>query len=371
MKILSIITHGNIGGATNVVYNLATGFKKQGIPVSVGFGMDSEYLHEKLTTSEIPAITFKHLKRTHNPFSMLYFILELRTFLKKNPYTIVHFHSSNSISGALGVKLIDKNIRTIFTFHGLSVLDRNYRLFIPIKWAYRLFFKLFLKFIDESIFVSKEDLHEAKRLGLIKTGRVIYNGLPTSNLYFLPKEEARSELEKYLNINLKNSFVIGSIGRLSYQKNYEFLIRVFPYILNIKKDTTCIVIGEGEKRTLYKELIEKNGVKNKFFLAGELPNAAQYLKAFDIFILPSRYEGHAITLIECLFANVPVLATNVGGNKEFINSASLYGLNNTREFLDSFEKLILDPSIYITKKNAKQFTATQMAQSYLSLYQNL
>jgi len=131
----------------------------------------------------------------------------------------------------------------------------------------------------------------------------------------LERETARKFLEEKIKINLKDKFLIGSIGRLDYSKNYEFLIKVFPEILKVKPEAIAIVIGEGPERKKLENLIEKGDLKEKIFLIGELKDASKYLKAFDLFVLPSRYEGLSIILIESLFAQIPILASDVGGKK--------------------------------------------------------
>ena len=320
MKVLMVITHGNIGGATNVVIDLAQGLKSRGVDVAVGFS-EGEYLSKKLIESGIPRFKFKNIKRSSNPLSALAFIFEIKNLAKKERFDVVQFNSSNSLPGVLGVKLADKKIKTIFTVHGLSVLDKNYQSFFLLKYAYRLFFRFFLSFVDVPVFVSTSNLEEAKKMKLVEGGEVIYNGLDESELKFILRNEARGIIGKKMNLDLNDKFVVGSIGRLSYQKNYEFLIKSFGELLAIKSNALAIIIGDGPKKPEHESLIKKLGLADKVFLFGGLSDASAYLKAFDLFVLPSRYEGLPVTLEECLFASVPVLASAVGGNGEIANES--------------------------------------------------
>jgi glycosyltransferase involved in cell wall biosynthesis len=364
MKVLICITHGNIGGATNFVFWLAKGLKKS-VEVKVGFG-EGEYLKEKLEKEKIEFLNFKWLKRTHNPLSNLFFIFEIKKFLDKEKFDICHFNSTNALFGAIGAKISKSKPKTVFTIHGLSILDPNYEKNFWLKPIYWLIFKFLLSFVDVPVFVSNKNLENMKKLKLVKNGVVIYNGIPEPE--FLEREIARKFFEEKIKINLENKFLIGSIGRLDYQKNYEFLIEVFPEILKIKPEAITIIVGEGPERKKLEKLIEKKNLKEKIFLIGEVKDASKYLKAFDLFVLPSRYEGLSITLIEALFARIPILASNVGGNKEIVGEDFVFKLDNKTDFLLKF-KMILESSQKTPKK--EEFTLLSMISNYLQLFEKL
>jgi glycosyltransferase involved in cell wall biosynthesis len=365
MKVLIIITHGNIGGATNFVFYLAKGLKENGVEVKVGFGK-GEYLKEKLEKEKIEFVNFKWLKRTHNPFSNLFFVFEIKNFLDKEKFDICHFNSTNALFGAIGTKFSKSKPKTVFTIHGLSILDPNYKKNFWLKPIYWLIFKFSLSFVDIPVFVSNKNLKDAKKLKLVKNGIVIYNGIPEPE--FLEKEIARKFFEEKIKINLENKFLIGSIGRLDYQKNYEFFIKIFPEILKIKPEAIAIIVGEGPERKELESLIKKTNLKEKIFLIGELKDASKYIRAFDLFILPSRYEGLSITLIETLFAQILILASDVGGNKEIVGEDFVFELDNKTDFLLKF-KMILESSPKILKK--EEFTLLSMISNYLQLFEKL
>lgn len=365
MKVLIVITHGKIGGATNFVFWLAKGLKEKNVYVKVGFS-EGNYLKEKLEKENIPYVNFKWLKRTYNPLTNLFFIWEIKKLLDKEQFNIIHFNSSNSLFGAIGVKLSKYKPKTVFTFHGLSILDPNYKKHIILKPFYILIFKFLLLFIDIPVFVSNNNLEQIKKTKLTDTGIVIYYGIPKPE--FLTKEESKKFFKKKLKINLYDKFIIGSIGRLDYQKNYEFLIKIFPEILKINQNTICLIIGDGPEKQKLENLICKLNLQEKIFLLGEIKDASVYLKGFDLFILPSRYEGLPITLIETLFAKIPALATNVGGNKEIIGKDFVYEFNNNVEFLNKLTKIFFEKKSSQIKEN---FQIDNTINSHLDLYKTL
>jgi len=99
-------------------------------------------------------------------------------------------------------------------------LDPNYKKDWHLKIIYWLVFKFLLCFVDIPVFVSKNNLEIAKKLKLVKNGIVIYNGIPEPG--FLERDTARKFFEVKIKIDLKDKFIIGSIGRLNYQKIMNF-----------------------------------------------------------------------------------------------------------------------------------------------------
>jgi glycosyltransferase involved in cell wall biosynthesis len=424
MKILLVITKAVVGGAQMSVLNLARELKMRGHEIIVGFG-DGDFLPAELEKENIPYVRFRNLKRTHNPLAGLFFAWEMKNFLqKKSPlpskdspsfsrrgvgvvlgdgsppllfkegsgggsltpplfqggvrggFDAVHFNSSNALPGALGVKLADKKIKTVFTFRGMSMLDEHYQINKILKFIYRLFFKIFLTFVDAPVFVSQENLDKFGRGQLTAKGVLIYNGLNPAKLNFFNKDESQKFLaeksgQKYAYFSDK--YFIGSIGRLDYQKNYEFLINIFPEILKIKPEAIAVIIGGGPEEEKYRALIKKNNLGEKIFLLGSIANASRYIKAFDLFILPSRYEGLSITLIEALFAGLPVLTSDVGGNKETVGaSEELYGLDKQTDFLAGFAAIqkseVLNKILENNKKQAEKFILAKTADGYEKIY---
>ena len=365
MKILIIITHGNIGGATNSVFWLARELERKGINVWVGFG-EGKYLQKKLEKEKIKFLNLKWLSRSYNPLSNLLFIHNMKKLLDKENFDIVHFNSTNTLFGAIAAKMSKSKPKTIFTFRGLSILDPNYKRLLILKPFFEIIFRFLLSFVDFSIFVSQKNLELAIKKGLVKTGTVIYNGIP--EIRFLEKQTARQILEERTKTRLKNKFIIGSIGRLDYAKNYEFLIENFYEIEHMKENSVVIIIGSGPDKNKLDNLINKLGIKNKIFLLEGETNAAKYLKAFDCFILPSIYEGFSITLIEASQANLPILVSNVGGNSEIVGEENTFSLKNKTDFLKKFKRM--------TEKIGKRvpiktnvFRVEETAKRYLQIYQ--
>ncbi len=133
--------------------------------------------------------------------------------------------------------------------------------------------------------------------------------------------------------------------------------------MKIKENAILIVVGEGKERKKLEGLIKGKNLKEKIFLIGEIKDASKYLTAFDLFVLPSRYEGLSITLIEALFAQIPILASDVGGNKEIVGENCVFG--NKKEFLEKIKES------QFPKVKEKIFSLKNMVEEYLKIYQSL
>ena len=360
MKVFLVITKGEIGGAQSFVLSLAKGLKERGYEVSVAFG-DGDFLVAILPKYGINVFRLKSLKKGVSPFRAISFVTELKELIDREQFDVVHLNSSNALFGAISARLARKRPKTVFTVHGLSVLDRNYRASYLAKAVYRIFFKIFFRMIGQVVFVSQYNLEEANRQKIVKSGDIVYNGLDFSEGYFFSQEEARRQLSIVVGQDLSDCYLVGSVGRLAYPKNYEFLISAFPKILDIHPDAKGIIIGEGPERGKYEELIKINDILGRFFLAGSIENAGRLMRAFDLFVLPSIYEGLSISLIEAVSAGISAIASDVGGNREVIGGNNCFRLGDEASFLANMEKVK-------AAGGAARFKAEAMVDRYCSIY---
>ncbi|MFA6513909.1 MAG: glycosyltransferase [Patescibacteria group bacterium] len=362
MKTLLVITKAEIGGAQSFILTLAKGLKKCENQVAVAAG-EGNFLPEELKKENINFFRLNNLKRSRNPLAIIGFILELKKLIDKNSFDVLHLNSTNTLPGVLAAKLSKLKPKIIFTMHGLSVLDPNYNASKFIKFIFKIYFKFFLRFVDKVVFVSKCNLIEATKQKIIKDGTVIYNGLDINQNYFLTKNQAREELGKLINVSLSEDYLIGSIGRLAPQKNYNFIINAWPEIKKIKANAKLIIIGEGPEREKYQRLIKSIGALNDIFLVGEIIDASRFLKGLDIFVLPSVYEGLSISLIEAGFSDISILASDVGGNSEIVNAENCFIFDDQKDFLDKLSKNM------VARIDQAPFSAKVMIKRYQEIYE--
>lgn len=373
MKILLVITKSEIGGAQVFLLNLAKMLKEHGHYVEV-VGGEGEYLKEELTNLNIKFHFIKSLKRNVSVINHLTFSFDLYKLLSKNHYDIIHLNSSNTLMGIFAIKFLRYKPKTVFTFHGLSLVDKDSGANKYLKLFAFLYFKYFLKYVDTTVFVSSINHKEALKDKIVNKGVVIYNGLNLGTDDFFEKSESRKYFSQKTGYDFSTSFILGSTGRLAYQKNYEFLIDNFKFIKEAIPKVKLILIGEGPNRELFAQKIKEYELEKDIFLVGAIKESYKYIKAFDVFVLPSRYEGLSISIIEALFAEIPILASDVGGNSEIIGTEAnqLFKLNDIDDFLSKL-KWIRNKTQIVVEINRSmkiKFDCAEMVKQYEDVYKS-
>ncbi|MFA6136379.1 MAG: glycosyltransferase [Candidatus Paceibacterota bacterium] len=371
MKILIVTTKGELGGAQIFAKNLAIGLKNKGHFITLAIGNDKgDFLENSAAEEKIDFKRFYNLSRSFSPLKNLFFVLESRKYIIESQFDVIQINSSNALFIALGARFVKNRPQIIFTHHGLSFLDPNSKKHLS-KFFLWLMFKLLLPLVDKNIFVSKTNLEYALKTKLIKRGQIIHNGLDAN---FLPKKESVEIFEKIIGEKLTNKLIIGSIGRLAYPKNYELLMETAPVLIKENPDTAFILIGDGPEKPRYQNFISKLNIESNFFMLGGIKNASELLGGFDIFILPSIYEGLSLTMIEATKAGLPVLASDTGGNSEILNDdkRQLFSLENKKEVFEKINFLIKNEPVRSeygkkNQENSQKFSLDKMVEEYNNL----
>lgn len=161
----------------------------------------------------------------------------------------------------------------------------------------------------------------------------VKNAIELDKFRFNLKE--RNEIRyKY---NLGNSFVVGHVGRFDHQKNHMFLLEMFKKLLNDTPNSTLLLVGDGYLRNEIERKIEELNIKDNVILAGSRDDVNYIMNAFDVFCLPSKFEGLGIVLIEAQANGLGCVASNEVPLESRINSKIQYiSLNaSQREWVDS------------------------------------
>lgn len=163
--------------------------------------------------------------------------------------------------------------------------------------------------------------------------RVIHNAINVSD--FVYNKSIRQKVRTKLGL-LKNEFVIGHVGRFSYQKNHDFLIDVFNEVHRRLPEAVLILIGDAVEDELYlnkakQKVKELNLVENVRFL-GIRNDVPDLMQAMDCFLFPSRFEGLGIVIIEAQTAGLPCYVSSVIPNEvKITNLVDFISLNESPE----------------------------------------
>jgi glycosyltransferase involved in cell wall biosynthesis len=309
------------------------------------------------------------MKRNINLFWDFFAFWELVALIKKEKPDIIHLNSSKAgFTGSFAGKLA--GVKVIYTAHGFVFNE-------PLSPVRRQLYKdaerLASMFRDFIIAVSDADMESAvknKTIGEDKIS-VIHNGIAAIN--FLDREAART----HLNLP-KDKFIFGTVAGFYRTKGIDVLIETICQLPKvILEKSQFIFIGGGPEFENCKLKIENLKLGRSIRLMGKIASADKYLKAFDCFILPSRKEGFSYTLLEAMQAGLPIIATNVGGNKEALGSdAILIESENTRVLAQAIVNIFDDKekqrSLSEQAKNRWQnFTEEKMFAETKKVYEKI
>lgn len=131
------------------------------------------------------------------------------------------------------------------------------------------------------------------------------------------KDVDRPDIRKSIGVGEDDIFLI-SVGRLVYQKAHEFLIAAMPEVLKDAPNIQVGICGDGPLRSQLEMQIRSLGLAKSVKLLGTFDSVVNFLAAADIFVLPSRWEGLPMALLEAMNAGLPVVATRVEGVDEVV-----------------------------------------------------
>ena len=322
-----------MGGAQQLVYEIARRMHQSNRDVVIFTGLsdtkkslsalDNKIL-EAVYREEIPVEVIPSLNDRISLISDLKSFFKICALLRCYKPLVVHIHSSKTgILARMVCKLLNIK-KVIYHVHGWSFsrsIGLSRKLYL---WLEKLFYILTTKYI----FVCNQDMIDFIKLGgnikIKEKSHIIY---PGADFFELDKQKQfRTDLRKKLGFS-DNDHVIGTVGRLDYQKNPKIFIEIASSYSKIDNDAKFLWIGKGA----YKEDMEKHinelALSDKFILPGYVDNVEPYFSVFDTFVITSRYEGLPVTIFKALACEIPVVGFRINGINDLSDQySSVYGV---------------------------------------------
>ena len=212
--------------------------------------------------------------------------------------------------------------------------------------------------------VGEGAAREVEQLAGLRAGSVrsIPNGVPDAALQPLPRPFERP--------------TIGSLGRLDSQKGYDVLLHALAAL----PEAALVLVGDGPERRPLEALAADLGVGDRVRFAGWQAEPRRLLTTFDVFALPSRFEGFPLAIVEAMLAELPVVATAVGSVPEAVRADEtglLVPPDDPVTLAAALRRLLDDPPLRLRLGEAgrrlavERFTATAMARSFERLYEEI
>lgn len=363
-----LITKSNWGGAGRYVFDLSTMLPTESFETKVVCGGNGT-LVEKLQDNNVQVATIEDMSRDMKVTKDAQSLRKIFKILKHEQPDVLHLNSPKAAGlGALCGRILGIK-KVIYTIHGFTFNEDR-----PLiqKLLIKIFTWITLILSHEIIILSKTEYNQVQNWPFLKN-KITIIPLGIKPPHFLPKESARKALSQILNIDLPlDKLIVGTIAELHKNKGYSYSIEAMGYLPQF----LYIIIGDGEDNPKLKQQIKDLNAQN-IFLTGNIVGAAQYLKAFDIFLLPSVKEGLPYTLIEAGMAEVPIISTHVGGipnlithNKEglLIKPKSSFDIKNTLLKISSGQLDTKNLEVGLINKLRTDFSFEKMLEMHVCLY---
>lgn len=349
-KVLHIVESMG-GGVFTYLVELANGLSDE-FDVTVAFGIRNETPdnYAEYFKDDVKLIKVKNFARSVNPVKDVKACFELHKIIRDVNPDIVHMHSSKA--GAIGRVITSSKKRKMFyTPHGYSFLMEDTSAFKKVLYKY--IEKFCGKINCTTVACGKGEWEESKKV--TKKSTYISNGVNTDRI--------DGVLAEVQDSNEDHQFTIYTTGRISYQKNPE----MFNEIAELVPDVKFLWIGDGDMR----DCLTAPNIKITGWT--ESDTALKMAKQEDVFLLPSRWEGLPISLLEAMYMKKPCLVSDVVGNRDVIsNNVTGYICNTAEEFADVIRKLKgqMDETIANNAHNevAENYTSKGLCYKYKKIY---
>ncbi len=373
-KVCYLITKGVWGGAQKYLYTLATELPKDEYEVVVITGAGN-LLKEKLEEKGIKVYELPELKRDISLSSELESFKSIYKILKAEKPDVLHLNSPKASGlGALAGRMLF--IKTIVqTVHGFTWNEERSHF---SKILISFFSWVTMMLCHRTIVIAPQEEKEAKSLWFVKDSKIVLVRNGVEQINFKTREESRKQIlptwTSDVQVNGQSDIWIGTLSELHKNKGLEYAIDA---VSKIPEPVKFIIIGEGEERENLQRLIDAKRMEDKIFLIGFMKNAAEYIKAFDIFTLTSLKEGLPYSILEAGRASLPVIASSVGGIPDIIENGvsgmlttkgRIGEINRAMQYMiDNPEKRI-EMAQNLNKKIEKEFSAEIMLEKTFELY---
>ncbi len=240
---------------------------------------------------------------------------------------LVHFHHLRPLFAFFKNPFSRYHVPTIFTAHGLHIHKYEFYPSLRGRLTYFLRFHLekrLLPKVDRVITVSREDKTFLEEKYHLKDVIYLTNGIDFSAVTGRMEEAInKKDLREKLGLP-GNDFLFITVARFDFQKGYDILIKaIFLAKETIEKSNgRFIFVGDGPEFEKMKQLSRSLGVSEYIMFLGVRTDVYDILKAGDVFLLPSRWEGLPIVLLETGLLKLPVVASDTYGNREIIKKGN-------------------------------------------------
>lgn len=320
-RVLCVVSSLNAGGAETFLMKVLRTIDKTNYMFDFVVSADGIYDEEVLG---LGGKIYKVSLRTKNPFKVFH---EIKTIVKTNNYKYFFKLADTPLAGLIDIVAAKLGGAKWITVRSCNAATNSSKFKELLNSLLRPFFNML---IDCKI--APSDLAAAYTFGKkqIDKGNVhfVNNGVDLNVFKF--NESNRNEIRSEFSIP-NDALLIGHVGRFTKQKNHEFLIRVFEEIHKLNENTYLLLVGIGELKEQILNIVNESNVKDFIIFAGLRRDVPKILSAFDLFLLPSYFEGMPNVVIEaqatglpCLISDTITKEANITGLVQYLSLKAPY-----------------------------------------------
>lgn len=251
---------------------------------------------------------------------------QLRKIIGEGHYDIIHCHTP--VGGVLArLAARGSGAKVIYTAHGFHFYKGapllNWLVYFPIEWLCAWLTDVLITINQEDYALAQKYMH-AKQVFYIPGVGIDLEKFNRN----IANEQKKAEKCSELGLNTEDKILL-SVGELNKNKNQEIVIRALAKINNPK--VKYFIAGEGNFRDYLLNLIKELGLNNQVKLLGYRTDILDLLAVTDLFVFPSHREGLSVSLMEAIACKVPVICSNIRGNKDLVVGSSLFNQNDVED----------------------------------------
>lgn len=315
-KILHFELTKNHGGIESFLLNLTKSLNKDDEIQFEFVTEEKEELSYEKTIKQYGGI----IHRISSKKNFIKYCLELNTLLKSKTYSAAHFHK-NSLINIIPIVIAKINKVPVVIVHSHNTSStEGARILKFLHYLNRYI----VNYIDIKR-VACSELAKKWMFGNNNNVVMIPNGIDVKKYKF--NFDVRKKMRTELGIDDGN-VLLGTVGRLTEQKNHVFLLNIMK---KIDRKYILVIIGQGELEQQLKNKINEMGLSDRVKLLGERSDIPDVLQAFDIFLMPSKYEGLPIAGVEAQASGLPmVVSTNVSSELNILGHLNFVDLVDSK-----------------------------------------
>lgn len=371
-KILFVIDALEFGGGERCFAQIINGLPTEQYEIYLA-STGNDQLYDAINNAQVHKIPMDFSSK-YNPF----LLTKVTNVIKEENIDIVHGQGARAefyarlASGRTGIPKYISTIATPVEGYDVDFLKKRF---------YRFFDRFSEKYVDRFIVVSdalKDFVIHQRRISAEKVVR-IYNGIEINHYDPDKLKSQRLQIRSEFILN-DDVILIGSIGRLVWQKGFTYFLRCIPDIIKHIAQTKFVVVGDGEMRKYLQNLSKKLGTENHLFFAGQRSDIRDILAATDIIVIPSLQEGFPMVTLEAMAMKKPIIATRINGITEQM-SDSVEGIlvepTSVSALTIAIKRLLENPELATSlgeaarKRVIKDFSVEKMISETISVYESL